>query len=413
MTLIWLVKLPLGEEIVDSPLQGKSIVLGVTGSIAAYKAANIASRLTQEGASVDVILTESATKFITPLTFKSLTHRPVVTDMYEENSEMAIEHVALARRSDLILVAPATANFLAKIVYGFSDDSLSASILASTSPLVVAPAMDGNMYDNEATQSNIRTLIERGIIIVGPESGHLASGLTAMGRMSDIDKIMDTLYLELGKKGDLVGRTLVVSAGGTQEPIDPVRIITNRSSGKMGYAIAKAARDRGAKVILVTAATSLADPGGIAIKRVATVADMREAVLSSCEDADALIMAAAVSDYRPAKAEEQKIKKQGEQGLKLDLVKNADFFLEVPEGVLRIGFAAESENLIQNAKEKLESKSMSMIVANDITAEDSGFNVDTNRVTLLDVKGNVEELPLLSKYQVGHKILDRVASLLV
>lgn len=397
----------------DSPLQGKSIVLGVTGSIAAYKAANIASRLTQEGAFVDVILTEAATKFITPLTFKSLTHRPVVTDMYEENSELAIEHVALARRADIMLVAPATANFLAKIANGFADDSLSASILASTSPLVIAPAMDGNMYHNEATQSNVKKLIERGITIVGPESGHLASGLNAIGRMSDIDTIIDALYLELGKKGDLVGRTLVVSAGGTQEPIDPVRVITNRSSGKMGYAIAKAARDRGAKVILVTAATSLADPGGIDIKRVSTVADMREAVLSSCEAADALIMAAAVSDYRPARAEEQKIKKQGDQGLKLDLVKNADFFLEIPKGVLRIGFAAESENLIENAKEKLTSKSMSMIVANDITAEDSGFNVDTNRVTLLDVKGNVEELPLLSKYEVGHRILDRVASLLV
>ena len=397
----------------DSPVKGKNIVLGVTGSIAAYKAANIASRLTQEGATVDVILTNAATKFITPLTFKSLTHRSVVTDMYEENSELAVEHVALARRADIILVAPATANFLAKVAYGFSDDSLSASILASTAPLVLAPAMDGNMYHNEATQSNVRTLIDRGVTIVGPESGYLASGLNAMGRMSDIESIMDALYLELGKKGDLVGRTLVVSAGGTQEPIDPVRVITNRSSGKMGYAIAAAARDRGAKVILVTAATALADPGGVHIKRVSTVADMREAVLSSCDSADVLIMAAAVSDYRPAKAEEQKIKKQGDQGLTLDLVKNADFFLEVPKGVLRIGFAAESENLIENAKEKLKSKSMSMIVANDITAEDSGFNVDTNRVTLLDVNGKVEELPLLSKYEVGHRILDRVASLLV
>ena len=264
----------------DSPVKGKNIVLGVTGSIAAYKAANIASRLTQEGATVDVILTNAATKFITPLTFKSLTHRSVVTDMYEENSELAVEHVALARRADIILVAPATANFLAKVAYGFSDDSLSASILASTAPLVLAPAMDGNMYHNEATQSNVRTLIDRGVTIVGPESGYLASGLNAMGRMSDIDSIMDALYLELGKKGDLVGRTLVVSAGGTQEPIDPVRVITNRSSGKMGYAIAAAARDRGAKVILVTAATALADPGGVHIKRESTVADMREAVLS-------------------------------------------------------------------------------------------------------------------------------------
>jgi phosphopantothenoylcysteine decarboxylase/phosphopantothenate--cysteine ligase len=397
-----------------SPLEGKNIILGVTGSIACYKAANIASRLSQEGASVDVILTKGASEFITPLTFKSLTHRAVVTDMYDQQSELAVEHVALARRADVILVAPATANFLAKIAHGLADDALSATILAATADLVVAPAMDGNMYYNQATQSNMELLSDRGVKIVGPESGHLASGLSAIGRMSDIDKIIDSLYVVIGRKGDLVGKTLVVSAGGTQEPIDPVRVITNRSSGKMGYAIAKAARDRGATVILVTAANSLPDPGGVEIKRVTTVSDMREAVLSSCGSADALVMAAAVSDYRPARIENQKIKKDSEdKGLTLELVKNNDFFLEVPEGVLRIGFAAESENLLANAKDKLKQKGMVLIAANDITAEDSGFNVDTNRVTLLDTNGNVDELPLLSKYEVGHRILDRVASLLV
>jgi len=397
-----------------SPLEGKNIILGVTGSIACYKAANIASRLSQEGASVDVILTKGASEFITPLTFKSLTHRAVVTDMYDQQSELAVEHVALARRADVILVAPATANFLAKIAHGLADDALSATILAATADLVVAPAMDGNMYYNQATQSNMELLSDRGVKIVGPESGHLASGLSAIGRMSDIDKIIDSLYVVIGRKGDLVGKTLVVSAGGTQEPIDPVRVITNRSSGKMGYAIAKAARDRGATVILVTAANSLPDPGGVEIKRVTTVSDMREAVLSSCGSADALVMAAAVSDYMPARIENQKIKKDSEdKGLTLELVKNNDFFLEVPEGVLRIGFAAESENLLANAKDKLKQKGMVLIAANDITAEDSGFNVDTNRVTLLDTNGNVDELPLLSKYEVGHRILDRVASLLV
>jgi phosphopantothenoylcysteine decarboxylase/phosphopantothenate--cysteine ligase len=397
-----------------SPLEGKNIILGVTGSIACYKAANIASRLSQEGASVDVILTKGASEFITPLTFKSLTHRAVVTDMYDQQSELAVEHVALARRADVILVAPATANFLAKIAHGLADDALSATILAATADLVVAPAMDGNMYYNQATQSNMELLSDRGVKIVGPESGHLASGLSAIGRMSDIDKIIDSLYVVIGRKGDLVGKTLVVSAGGTQEPIDPVRVITNRSSGKMGYAIAKAARDRGATVILVTAANSLPDPGGVEIKRVTTVSDMREAVLSSCGSADALVMAAAVSDYRPARIENQKIKKDSEdKGLTLELVKNNDFFLEVPEGVLRIGFAAESENLLANAKDKLKQKGMVLIAANDITAEDSGFNVDTNRVTLLDTNGNVDELPLLSKYEVGHRILDRVASFLI
>jgi phosphopantothenoylcysteine decarboxylase/phosphopantothenate--cysteine ligase len=402
------------EKIMISPLEGKNIILGVTGSIACYKAANIASRLSQEGASVDVILTKGASEFITPLTFKSLTHRAVVTDMYDQQSELAVEHVALARRADVILVAPATANFLAKIAHGLADDALSATILAATADLVVAPAMDGNMYYNQATQSNMELLSDRGVKIVGPESGHLASGLSAIGRMSDIDKIIDSLYVVIGRKGDLVGKTLVVSAGGTQEPIDPVRVITNRSSGKMGYAIAKAARDRGATVILVTAANSLPDPGGVEIKRVTTVSDMREAVLSSCGSADALVMAAAVSDYRPARIENQKIKKDSEdKGLTLELVKNNDFFLEVPEGVLRIGFAAESENLLANAKDKLKQKGMVLIAANDITAEDSGFNVDTNRVTLLDTNGNVDELPLLSKYEVGHRILDRVASFLI
>lgn len=397
----------------DNPLSGANIVLGVTGSIACYKSADLASKLVQQGAAVDVILTDGASNFITPLTFRSLTHRPVVTDMFDTNSELAVEHVALAKRADIIVVAPATANFLAKIANGLADDALSATILASAAPVAVAPAMDGHMYENAATQENLSKLQSRGVAVIGPADGYLASGLRGVGRLVDTAQIIDSMSAIIGQSGDLSGRSVVVSAGGTQEPIDPVRVITNHSSGKMGYAIAQAARDRGARTILVTAPTSLPDPGGIDVRRVSSVAQMREAVLSACQGADALIMAAAISDYRPAEISEQKIKKTDDsEGLVLNLVKNADFFREVPEGVLRVGFAAESQDLLANAKKKLSEKNMSLIAANDITAPDSGFNVDTNRVILIDRDGGAEELPLLSKYEVGHRILDRVVGLL-
>ena len=397
----------------DNPLSGANIVLGVTGSIACYKSADLASKLVQQGATVDVILTDGASNFITPLTFRSLTHRPVVLDMFDTNSELAVEHVALAKRADIIIVAPATANFLAKIANGLADDALSATILASAAPVAVAPAMDGHMYENAATQENLSKLQSRGVVVIGPAEGYLASGLRGVGRLVDTAQIIDSMCAIIGQSGDLSGKSIVVSAGGTQEPIDPVRVITNHSSGKMGYAIAQAARDRGARTILVTAPTSLPDPGGIEVRKASSVAQMREAVLSACQGADALIMAAAVSDYRPAEISEQKIKKTDDsEGLVLNLVKNADFFREVPEGVLRVGFAAESQDLLVNAKKKLSEKNMSLIAANDITAPDSGFNVDTNRVILIDRDGGAEELPLLSKYEVGHRILDRVVGLL-
>ena len=397
----------------DNPLSGANIVLGVTGSIACYKSADLASKLVQQGATVDVILTDGASNFITPLTFRSLTHRPVVLDMFDTNSELAVEHVALAKRADIIIVAPATANFLAKIANGLADDALSATILASAAPVAVAPAMDGHMYENAATQENLSKLQSRGVVVIGPAEGYLASGLRGVGRLVDTAQIIDSMCAIIGQSGDLSGKSIVVSAGGTQEPIDPVRVITNHSSGKMGYAIAQAARDRGARTILVTAPTSLPDPGGIEVRKASSVAQMREAVLSACQGADALIMAAAVSDYRPAEISEQKIKKTDDsEGLVLNLVKNADFFREVPEGVLRVGFAAESQDLLANAKKKLSEKNMSLIAANDITAPDSGFNVDTNRVILIDRDGGAEELPLLSKYEVGHRILDRVVGLL-
>ena len=393
----------------NSPLVDARVVLGVTGSIACYKAADLASKLMQEGARVDVVLTRGASNFVTPLTFRSLTHRPVVTELFDADSEQAVNHIAMAHEADVVLIAPATAHVIAKLAHGFADDALTTTALASAAPLVVAPAMDGYMYDNPATQENLETLRRRGATIIGPESGHLASGQTGMGRMSEPAHIVDSLKAVLGRRGDMAGRAIVVSAGGTQEPIDPVRVITNRSSGKMGYAIAQAARDRGANVTLVTAPTSLPNIAGVEMRRVATVAEMREAVLAACAGADALIMAAAVSDYRPADVASQKIKKGADDdGMVLRLVKNDDFFLEVPAGVLRVGFAAESENLIDNARGKLESKGLALIAANDITQEDSGFNVDTNRVVILGRDGTEEELPLLTKYEVGHRLLDRV-----
>ena len=394
-------------------LENKRIILGVTGSIACYKAVDLASKLVQAGSHVDVILTRGAAEFVTSLTFHSITHRPVMTELFDPEREQAVEHVALATQADLFVVAPATAHVIAKLALGLADDALTTAALATQSPMVVAPAMDAHMYDHPAFQANLKTLRDRGAHVAGPAEGRLASGLMGMGRMLEPEALVGHIRWVLGRTGDLAGRTIVVSAGGTQEPMDPVRVITNRSSGKMGYAVAEAARDRGARVTLVAAPTTLPDPVGVSIRRVETVAQMRDAVLEACQNADALIMAAAVSDYRPAQVASQKIKKDTkDEGVTLHLVKNPDFFLEVPEGVLRVGFAAETEDLLANARAKLKQKDLALIAANDVTAPDSGFNVDTNRVTLLDPQGKEEELPLLSKYEVGHRILDRVAELL-
>ncbi len=396
-----------------SPFQGKNIVLGVTGSIACYKAVDLASKLSQAGAHVDVVMTESATKFVSSITFRSITHRPVVTDMFDPASELGIHHVAVAERADLVVVAPATADFIAKAATGLADDALGTTILATAAPVLVAPAMDGHMYENVATQENIETLRGRGVSFAGPASGHLASGLSGKGRLLETPELLGHIALVLGRNGDLAGRSVVVSAGGTQEPIDPVRIITNRSSGKMGYAIAEAARDRGARVTLVTAPTALDDPTGVEIRRASSVAEMRDAVLGACASTDILVMAAAVSDYRPAEVAAQKIKKEADgEGMVLQLLKNDDFFKEVPTDVLRIGFAAETESLVSNAQVKLRDKGLDLIAANDVTEEGSGFEVETNRVTLIDREGRTEELPLMDKYEVGHRILDRAVELM-
>lgn len=392
-------------------LEGRKVILGVTGSIAAYKAADLASKLVQAGAMVDVIMTREAAQFITPLTFKSLTHRPVVTDLFDPQSEMSIEHVALAQRADVVIIAPATANIIAKIANGLADDSLTCTVLATKAPVIIAPAMDGNMYANRATQDNIAKLKERGCVFAGPAQGRLASGLMGTGRLVDTETLLGTIQQVLGRQGDLKDTTIVVTAGGTQEPIDPVRVITNRSSGKMGYAVAEAARDRGARVVLITAPTALADPVGVEVVKVNRAVEMRDAVVKETRDAHALVMAAAVADYQPLKTAAQKIKKTSAE-LSIRLEKTPDIISEVKGNFIKVGFAAESEDLLENARGKLRKKHLDMIVANDITATDAGFGADTNRVIIIDKSGKAEHLPLMLKYQVAHQILDRVAALL-
>ena len=394
-----------------SPIQNKNIVLGVTGSIACYKAADLASKLVQSGALVDTILTEAATEFVSDLTFKSLTHREVYTSLYSQDSNLSINHVALAESADLIIVAPATANTIAKIANGISDDVLTTTILATTAPIIIAPAMDANMFDNPATEANVTTLIGRGFFIAGPAEGRLASGLMGKGRMIEPFDIMGAASMLLGKDGDLSGKKIVVSAGGTEEAIDPVRNITNRSSGKMGYAIAEAARDRGAMVSLVAAPNHLAKPIGISVTNIQSAEDMKKAIEDECLEADALIMAAAVADWRPLEKLDSKAKKDKSDHWSLELVKNPDIVAGINSSkLIKVGFAAESENLVENSKTKIESKNLDFIVANDITAADSGFSVDTNRVTIIHPDGTTEVLPLMSKYDVAHSILDRVKS---
>ena len=299
-------------------LEGKTVVLGVTGSIACYKALDLASKLTQAGAQVDALMSYGATQFVTPLAFRSITHRPVVTDTFDPASELSVEHVALAQRADIVVVAPATANFIAKAAAGLADDPLTTTILATAAPVLIAPAMDGHMYDNPATQENLSRLQSRGVVVLGPASGRLASGIEGIGRLVETPELMGNIRTILGRKGDLASYRIVVTAGGTQEPIDPVRVVTNRSSGKMGYALAEAARDRGAQVTLITAPTDLEDPSGVEMVRVGTALEMRDAVLKAVAEAHALIMAAAVADYRPMSESPQKMKK-GSTALSLEL----------------------------------------------------------------------------------------------
>jgi len=388
-------------------LNNKTIILGITGGIAAYKAADLASKLTQSGAKVEVVMTEAAMKFITPLTLRAITNRPVVTSMFELASEWSIEHVSLAEAADVVVVAPATADIIAKLAAGIADEMILSTILATRAPVIIAPAMDVNMFESAITQDNINKLRNRGYAIVEPGFGRLASGKIGSGRLAENDKIIGIINKVLGKNGDMAGKRIVITAGGTQEPIDPVRIITNRSSGKMGYAIAEAARDRGAEVKLITATISMNDPSGVEIIRVSTAIEMETAVLSAVKKIDALIMAAAVADYMPQVIAKEKIKKTGDK-LTLKLVRTPDILSEVKGNFVKVGFAAESENVVQNAESKLKRKQLDFIVANDITDASSGFGIDTNKVTIIDKNNKVKNLPLMTKREVADKILDKI-----
>jgi phosphopantothenoylcysteine decarboxylase/phosphopantothenate--cysteine ligase len=388
-------------------LKGKVVVLGVTGSIAAHRAADLASKLVQAGASVDVVMTPSATEFVTPLTFRSLTQGSVIVDMFEG----ALEHVELSRRADVVVVAPATATTMARLAHGLAEDMVSVTVLATRAPVLVCPAMDSQMFENAATQANLETLRERGMTIVGPEMGRLASGRMGLGRLADVETILGAIHCVLGRGGDLAGRKVVVTAGGTREPVDPVRYMSNYSSGKMGYAIAEAARDRGAEAVLVSAPTALATPYGVRLASVQRAVEMRDAVVQECRDAQALVMAAAVADYEPAATAEQKMKRRAKT-LNLELTRTPDILAEAGKGFVRVGFAAESENMVANARRKLESKGLDLIVANDISGPETAFDSDTNRVVILDRAGGEERLPVMTKYEVAQRILDRVVELL-
>ncbi len=401
-----------------NPLDQKNILLGVTGSIAAYKAADLASKLTQAGSGVDVILTPSALRFITPLTFQSVTGRKAYTDEDLWGGEGHVRHIGLGMSGDLVLIAPASANTIAKLASGIADSLLCVTALAARCPIMIAPAMDGGMFGHPATQVNLETLRQRGVIIVGPAEGRMASGLVGLGRMVEPLDILGQARLALSRGGRLAGKRIVITAGGTQEPIDPVRMITNRSSGRQGYALAQAALDAGAQVTLIHAPTGLSLPTGAEEKSVITAADMHQAVLEYSEQADALIMAAAVADFRPVRAAQQKIKKEG--GLpQIQLEPTADILASLaqrrvvtgkPQAV--IGFAAESQDLLVNAAKKLAAKRLDLIVANDITATDAGFAVETNRVVFLHPDGRMDELPLMSKAEVATRVIQYVADFL-
>ena len=397
-------------------LQGKNVVLGVTGGIAAYKAVDLCSKLVQAGATVDVIMTEAATRFVTPLPFQTISARPVSVDMFQLLRDTEMAHISLAAKADVLVIAPATANTIAKLAHGLADNLLTSTALATTAPVVIAPAMDADMWANPLTQENVRRLRERGAVIVGPGHGRLASGRIGAGRLVSTEEILAAIRQTLGRKGFLAGLRVTVTAGGTQEPLDPVRYVGNRSSGKMGYALAEAARDEGAQVTLISAPTALSPVYGVEMVAVRTAAEMHEAVMGRLEQTDILLMAAAVADYRPARVAEQKIKK-GPGGLTLELERTEDILAAVAQARsqgrpgLVVGFAAETEDLLANAQDKLRRKKLDLIVANDVSAADSGFGVDTNRVTLIGADGQVEELPLMTKFEVAEQILRRVAAL--
>jgi len=383
----------------------RNLVLGVSGSIAAYKAVDLASKLTQAGVDVHTVMTESATKLVSPLSFSAITGRPAAVDTFAAQERFSIGHISLAELADAVLIAPATADVIGKIACGIADDLLTTTVLAFRAPLIIAPAMHTAMWENAATRANVETLRARGVLFVGPASGRLASGGFGKGRFAPIGEILGLTLKVLGRNGDLSGKRIVVTAGGTREPIDPVRFIGNRSTGRMGYAIAEAARDRGAEVVLISGPGWLPRPGGVDVVEVTSASEMNDAVRSALP-ADSLIMAAAVADYAPTEVAKEKIKK-GPDELTLTLKRTEDILKGVTDVRVKVGFAAESEDLIGNAKRKLVEKGLDLIVANGV----EGFGSEENKVAIIDRAG-IEELPLLSKREVAERILDRVVVLL-
>ena len=392
-------------------LAGRSIVLGVTGGIAAYKAVEIASRLKKAGAEVHAVMTRAAASFVAPLTFREITGRPVATSMWEEIPAHHVEHIALAELADLVLVAPATANFIAKAASGIADDLLTTTVLATRAPLYIAPAMNTGMWENPVTQENARRLAERGVQIIPPAEGLLACGTTGAGRLPEPEEIVAAIERHFALAESLAGRRIIVTAGGTEEALDPVRYLGNRSTGRMGYAVAAEAARRGADVILISAPTHFDTPAGVHRVNVRSAREMYAAVMAEYERADAVVKAAAVADYRPAEVAPQKIKKSDGE-LTIHLTRNPDILLELGRKKTRqvlVGFAAETENVEAYARGKLAKKNLDFIVANNVAEEDAGFSVGTNRVKIFFRDGRAEDHPLMAKSALAGIILDRLA----
>nr|WP_150959739.1 bifunctional phosphopantothenoylcysteine decarboxylase/phosphopantothenate--cysteine ligase CoaBC [Aneurinibacillus sp. XH2] len=392
-------------------LKGKSILLGVSGGIAVYKAVSLCSKLAQAGADVRVIMTESAVKFVAPLTFQTLSRHHVMTDTFEEKDPSVVSHIDLADHADLVVIAPATANILAKMALGIGDDMLSTTLLATTAPILAAPAMNVHMYEHPAVLNNMETLRERGVHFIEPGEGQLACGYVGKGRLAEPEQIYEAIVAMLQPDLPLQGKKVLVTAGGTVERLDPVRYLSNDSSGKMGYAVAEEARGMGAEVVLISAPSSLPRPEGVEFVPVVSALDMLSAVMERLKDVDIVIKAAAVADYRPAEASPVKIKKKDEE-MTIRLVKNPDILQQIGERKTKqyvIGFAAETNDLEANGLDKLRRKNCDLMVANDVTLEGAGFGTDTNIVTLLDKDGNVERLPILSKREVARHLLKLAA----
>lgn len=395
-------------------LTGKTIVVGITGGIAAYKAAEVISQLSQRGAKVEVIMTRAAQEFISPLTLGTLAQSQVWQEFFRE-PRSPVPHIYLAEKADLVLIVPATAHTIARISAGLADDLLTAVVLATRAPVLLAPAMNVNMYRHPVTQENIRRLRERGYHFLAPAAGRLACGTEGEGRLPPVEEILAAAEKVFAHKQDLAGKQVLVTAGGTREPLDPVRYLSNRSSGKMGYALAAAAQERGAKVILVSAPTSLSPPPGVQLIPVETAQEMYTAVTEAFPNADVVVMAAAVADYRPREVAPQKIKKEGRERLILELEATPDILAALgkrKEHRVLVGFAAETRDALHFAREKMELKNLDLIVVNDVTLPGAGFGTETNIVTLLFRDGRTEVLPLLPKREVAEKIFEAVGSLL-